>query len=144
MRSFVDMMERHKLVCAHAILENLYLGDFYAALDQRWQRSKGIVAVLTVAEGLNIEPEQGIAHKVCDATDTPDFNLAKHFGECFEFISGHIKKGPVLVHCAAGVSRSATIVIYYIMRSNRWTFAKSLQFVKQKRSVICPNEGFIR
>jgi protein-tyrosine phosphatase len=55
-----------------------------------------------------------------------------------------LKKGAVLVHCAAGVSRSASVVIYYIMRHFRWSFAKALAHVKAKRSVICPNDGFMR
>ena len=42
MRTFVDFMEKYKVVCANVILENtltngtLYLGDFYAALDKKW------------------------------------------------------------------------------------------------------------
>lgn len=43
MRTFVDFMDKYKLKCVDAILENnlttgtLYLGDFYAALDKKWQ-----------------------------------------------------------------------------------------------------------
>lgn len=86
-------MNKHKISCANIIIENVLLGDFYAALDKRWQRAQGIVAVLTVAEGLNIEPAGGLAHKVCNARDTPDYDLSKHFDECYEFMSFWTKKG---------------------------------------------------
>ncbi|CAD8102813.1 unnamed protein product [Paramecium primaurelia] len=150
MRTFVDFMEKYKVVCANVILENnlingtLYLGDFYAALDKKWQQKHQLVAVLTVAKDLNIEPAQGIVHKVIDAIDDPSYDLSQHFQECYEFMSIQLKRGPILVHCAAGVSRSAAIVIYFIMRSFKWSYVKSFQHVKAKRSVICPNEGFIR
>ena len=50
----------------------------------------------------------------------------------------------VFVHCVAGVSRSSTIVISYLMKINKWTFDKSLQFVQNKRPKIMPNNGFIQ
>jgi dual specificity phosphatase 12 len=42
----------------------LWLGDFTAAIDKRWQIDNGVVAVLTVAAGLNIEPADGVEHLV--------------------------------------------------------------------------------
>jgi hypothetical protein len=42
----------------------------------------------------------------------------------------------------AGVSRSATLVIAYLMRVNRWLYEQTFSFVKQSRGFICPNRGF--
>lgn len=47
-----------------------------------------------------------------------------------------------MVHCAYGVSRSATLVIAYVMHTNRWPYSKALQHVKQMREVVRPNRGF--
>ena len=63
----------------------------------------------------------------------------KYFGECFDFIKGEDK---VLVHCSQGASRSATIVIAYLMWSKKMPYKEALEFVKKKRSVIRPNPGF--
>jgi len=49
----------------------------------------------------------------------------------------------VLVHCRAGVSRSATIVVAYVMKSKGWTLKESLSFVKKQRAIISPNHGFL-
>ena len=66
-------------------------------------------------------------------------NIIKYFGECINFIKGEDK---VFVHCAAGESRSATIVIAYLMWNKKMTFDKAYNFVKQKRYRIYPNFGF--
>jgi hypothetical protein len=55
-----------------------------------------------------------------------------------------LKKEAVLIHCHAGVSRSATITIAWLMKSKKWSFEESFAFVKAKRSCISPNSGFIR
>jgi protein-tyrosine phosphatase len=47
------------------------------------------------------------------------------------------------VHCWAGVSRSATIVIAYLMRKNKWPLETAMDYVKQKRNFINPNHGFL-
>jgi len=49
----------------------------------------------------------------------------------------------VLVHCFAGASRSATIVIAYLMKKNSWTLEHTLEYVKSRRSIVSPHEAFL-
>ena len=51
--------------------------------------------------------------------------------------------GKVLIHCQAGVSRSATIAISYIMKNSTLTMLEAFKFVKSKRSIIAPNLNFM-
>jgi len=69
--------------------------------------------------------------------------LIPHFIECSEFIDEGFNEGAVLVHCRQGVSRSSSIVIAYLIISKNMTLQKSFELVKSKRSIICPNSGFI-
>jgi dual specificity phosphatase 12 len=61
-----------------------------------------------------------------------------------KMIDFHLSCGKqVLVNCFAGVSRSATIVIAYLMYKNKWSFEDAITFVKSKRNIINPNYGFV-
>lgn len=58
--------------------------------------------------------------------------------------NARLQNGCVLVHCNAGVSRSASIVIAYLMRYHRMTFEMAYNLVKSKRECIQPNAGFMK
>lgn len=51
--------------------------------------------------------------------------------------------GRVLVHCAMGVSRSATLVLAFLMICENLTLVEAIQKVQAHRD-ICPNSGFLR
>ena len=123
------------------IEENLWLGNSYAAGDIKDLKEKGITKILSV---MNVNPnkynkEDGFKHKTIEIMDMNHANIIQYFGECFNFIKGDEK---ILVHCAAGASRSATIVIAYLMWKNKMKLDESLKFVQKKRSIVCPNTGF--
>lgn len=57
----------------------------------------------------------------------------------------HRKSGQaVLVHCKMGVSRSASTVIAYAMKQQRWSLDEALAYVRECRSIIKPNDGFLK
>ena len=60
-------------------------------------------------------------------------------------LTDSVKKsnGRVFVHCQAGISRSATICLAYLMRTNRVKLDEAFEFVKQRRSIISPNFSFM-
>lgn len=54
------------------------------------------------------------------------------------------KKMNVLVHCAGGVSRSASICIAYLMQTNGLSFQDAYLAVKKRRKCIKPNQNFVK
>lgn len=50
----------------------------------------------------------------------------------------------VLVHCKMGISRSGSTVIAYAMKQQHWPLDEALAYVKERRSIIKPNEAFMK
>lgn len=75
--------------------------------------------------------------------DELDENLIPHVQKAVPWIEQQMTDcKPVLVHCRAGVSRSASIVIAYLMSAKGWSFNHALLHVASKRSIIDPNDTF--
>ena len=51
--------------------------------------------------------------------------------------------GKILVHCREGRSRSASLVLAYLMKERHLTLQDATRTVRFKRE-ICPNEGFLQ
>jgi len=59
---------------------------------------------------------------VVKVADAPMEDMYTHFDAICDFIDQARKSGGVVVHCLAGISRSATAVIAYLMKSQKMTF----------------------
>lgn len=113
------------------------------ASEEALLQKHGITHILTTTS-MNLEYFPGkFRHKHIPIDDLPSTDITKYFEECFLFINEALSSGKVLVHCMAGVSRSATIVIAYVMKTKAMDFKQAFDHVKSCRPAICPNEGFL-
>jgi protein-tyrosine phosphatase len=141
----------------------LYVGALSSAQDIDQIEKRKIKGVLTVANRLAVYDECSAhpAHLQLDITDHPVASLFRILKKGHEFIKSHHEKGEaVLVHCAAGVSRSVSMVITYLMFYGHlfalnippspsatagalaMSFETSMELVKRKRKWANPNIGF--
>ena len=123
------------------ITDNIYLGDINAANINNLKK-ENITKVLTVTDNRapHYRKEDKINQRIIKVADTMATNIIKHFGESLRFIEGDDK---ILIHCIAGQSRSATIVIAFIMWKQKLSFEEAFNLVNGKRKVVNPNFGFI-
>ncbi|XP_015787188.1 dual specificity protein phosphatase 22-B-like [Tetranychus urticae] len=129
------------------ILPGLYLGGVRDSRDAEQLRLNGITHVISVHENPNSSHYQSqICEYLCiKASDEPDQNLSQYFSLTNEFIhSARLKGGNVLIHCLAGISRSVTIAIAYIMSVTTVTWKEGLKCVRAARLLAQPNQGFIK
>ncbi|KAK9304364.1 hypothetical protein QLX08_004329 [Tetragonisca angustula] len=130
---------------ASRVLPFLYLGNGRDAADLQLLRALGATRVLNVTSQLpGYHEERGITYRQIPASDSGHQNLKQYFEEAFDFIEEARKAGSsVLVHCQAGVSRSATIAIAYIMRHKGLSMVEAYKLVKNARPIISPNLNFM-
>lgn len=99
--------------------------------------------VLNVAYGVTNLFSDRLVYKTLQILDLPDTDITSYFKECSSFIDeAKEQSGVVLVHCNAGVSRSSSIVIGYLMLQEGLSFDDAFNQVKTVRSSIRPNPGF--
>jgi len=92
------------------------------------------------------------------ADDSPIYDMSEHFDEMCNLIElvlvarqhaantggSNVQLPAVCVHCVAGVSRSATIVIAYLMKRSKAPLETVVNFVRAARNVVSPNTGFMK
>ena len=126
------------------ITDFLYLSGV-AAVTENKLRLNGITNVINVTLEVPGRRFTGIEFRSVHVDDIPTANLSAHFDHCADYIR-RVKEagGRVLVHCVAGVSRSASICIAYFMKHEKLTLKEAHQYVKTRRFIIRPNPGFWR
>ncbi|XP_072294172.1 dual specificity protein phosphatase 1 [Eucyclogobius newberryi] len=126
------------------ILSFLYLGSAYHASRKDMLDMLGITALINVSANCPNHFEDSFEYKSIPVEDNHKADISSWFNEAIEFIdSVRNKGGRVFVHCQAGISRSATICLAYLMRTNRVKLDEAFEFVKQRRSIISPNFSFM-
>ena len=104
------------------IIEGLFLGDQVASTNKYILNRHGITHILSVGSGLYPKFPQKYTYKWISELDSPTANLKQHFAAMHRFMKNAFATGGrVLVHCYAGISRSATTVISYLMREHGLT-----------------------
>lgn len=126
------------------ICENLFMGDLKDAYNIHKENLE-ITHVLTVdSKPLPSSAREGLNYLYVHCLDLESFDLLTHIPECLEFIDEGRRSGAVLVHCFAGQSRSGAVVMAYLMQHLSMNVSEALQYAKEKRPAISPNEGFMK
>ncbi|EDL86030.1 dual specificity phosphatase-like 15 (predicted), isoform CRA_b [Rattus norvegicus] len=132
------------------VLPGLYLGNFIDAKDPDQLGRNKITHIVSIHES----PQpllQDITYLRISVSDTPEVPIKKHFKECVHFIhSCRLNGGNCLVHCLsftsgsffAGISRSTTVVIAYVMTVTGLGWQEVLEAIKASRPIANPNPGF--
>lgn len=135
-----------------SILRNLlYLGDLEdaAALPRLRETINVRHCVTALADPPNSlkasVAESKAEHTWCNVRDVEQADIKEHFERAYDVIEKARAAGTaVLVHCSRGVSRSASLVIAYLMRKEQQSAEEARAFVTARRPIVLPNDGFWR
>lgn len=129
------------------ILPNLYLGGVAAAADTQQLVQQGIRAVTCCVRELEFPTSEfspEVEYYRVDVEDISREPIELFFPEATEFINSWLsREQPVLVHCRAGVSRSASVVIAYLIEYQGYSLHDAFFLVRSHRSIVTPNIGFM-
>ena len=129
--------------CDEIIKDRLYLGNCDFSLNKELLNSKNISCILVCGSELECKFPDEFKYLKINLNDYIEDSLLPHIDECIKFINEN-KDKKIFVHCNAGVSRSPSIVIAYLIKSLNYSFKEAFNLVKNKRNIIKPNETFIK
>ena len=132
---------------AHLIIPRLWLGNVKAAADEAWHKRENITVVFNCTKDLpfaesvatryrvpvhdNLEPQE--IQFMIDSAEDIAYNILK------EYKKGHT----ILVHCYAGMQRSAAAVAIFLMLWLQMKPYPAMEFIKSKRPIaFYPSANF--
>lgn len=132
------------------ILNHLYIGNIYTALNKDMLREHNIEVVVNcttdipfletdfIKDGYRCPLEDDKSKEQID-------NMLASLDSILDTINKHIENNQkVFVHCRAGVQRSATIVVGYLMKYNKMSLVCAITYLKHIRDcVFYPQANFI-
>jgi hypothetical protein len=141
------------------IFNNIYISNYTSACDIPALKARCIGSVLFL--GCKNKPPEimesyitnKIGHKFIKIADTKNSDIKKCYNQVWEYINNQITSNTnILVHCVRGISRSPTMVAYYLLRMLHKCSSKHIEkpflsdvmsLIHKNRPCINPNSGFM-
>lgn len=126
------------------IVDGVYLGNAYNASNTNTINKYNIKSIVNVTcEIPNYYENAGIEYYNIEILDNNENNFTKYqFDNVMNFMEN--AKCNILVHCYMGSSRSATIIVLYLMRKYKYSLEDAIEFVRNKRDIVNINKNFVQ
>ncbi|KAI3351768.1 hypothetical protein L3Q82_020606 [Scortum barcoo] len=151
MRPFKEYIDNEILVTMaqmdkpSKIFDYLYLGSEWNAANFEELQKNNVGYILNVTREIDNFFPESFTYMNIRVYDVEATDLLSHWPATYNFINTARTRGQaVLVHCKMGVSRSASTVIAYAMKQQCWSLDVALAYVRDRRSIVKPNEGFMK
>lgn len=129
------------------LCSRVFITNFFGAKNCAKLNACGITHVLVCAKELDcVFQESGLHYMKLPLADNPAERIDVHFASAFAFVDAALQREDcrVLFHCAGGGSRSAAMVLGYMLhRGTVSSLEEALHFARARRPIIEPNIGFI-
>uniref|UniRef100_A0A8C7EMZ8 Serine/threonine/tyrosine interacting like 2 n=2 Tax=Neovison vison TaxID=452646 RepID=A0A8C7EMZ8_NEOVI len=130
---------------------NVFIAEKSVAVNKGRLKRLGITHILNAAHGTGVYtgPEfytgLEIQYLGVEVDDFPEVDISQHFRKAAEFLDEALLtyRGKVLVSSEMGISRSAVLVVAYLMIFHNMAVLEALLTVRRKRAIY-PNDGFLK
>lgn len=100
-----------------------------------WKKNENQINIVKYSSTINDHAQ--LKHQLEMYKNKPMIEIAYHF-----INNSQNSKKNVLVHCMAGISRSVSMVAYYLMKKYHIEYENALKIIKSKRKIANPNYSF--
>lgn len=124
---------------AHEIIPGLWLGNRIAALNDRWLKEQGITVVFNCTKDLPFSPIIKKQYRLpvddnLKVEEIRNMTLWSHEA-VYKVLAEYNKNQKVLVHCAAGMQRSATVIGMILIATKGMTWQQAINYVQSIRPI---------
>ncbi|XP_023653180.2 protein phosphatase Slingshot homolog 3 isoform X1 [Paramormyrops kingsleyae] len=127
------------------IFDYLFLGSEWNAANFEELQKNNVGYILNVTMEIDNFFPESFTYMNIRVYDVESTDLLSHWNNTYTFINKARQSGQaVLVHCKMGVSRSASTVMAFAMKQYQWPLDMALGHVRERRSIVKPNEGFMK
>lgn len=134
------------------IIDNLFLGSAHNAATKSVLDKHEISLIINVTKAIRNSFPEEIQYVNYSLYDNNQNSIMVHLENAYQKIIEHqrTKEGNILIHCFMGRSRSATVVLYYLMRKcthpdgSSYTFDDALNLLLEKRPIVNPTFQFTK
>ncbi|TKR80375.1 hypothetical protein L596_014457 [Steinernema carpocapsae] len=112
--------------------------------NEKILKEHGITHVVDCANLVKARKAEDVEYLHIAVQDFATEDISKFFHLTADFIERAVRgvRGIVCAYCAAGVSRSATICLMYLVIKEKLNLREAFRLVHRARPIICPNLGF--
>ena len=122
------------------VIDNLFIGSYDDSIDTNQLVKNNILHVINVAKECNhYNKLNNITYHKFDIDDCKNFS-ENVFNDVFNLINMFSEnRENVIIHCKHGMSRSATFVLYYLIKKHNFSLEKSIKYLKKCRNIVDPS-----
>lgn len=138
-----DLANNLNYVPPTKILDNLYIGSKLSTIDKNELIKLNITHIIIAGKFINkFNNDNNFTCLELLIDDSLEQNLLEHLNITNKFIDDN-KSSNILIYCNSGISRSASVLIGYLMHHFKWNYDVAYTYLKSKYSKAHPNSNFI-
>ncbi|XP_008151277.1 dual specificity protein phosphatase 21 [Eptesicus fuscus] len=125
------------------LTSSLYIGNAVAANNRYLLATNHITTVINISGEIINTFIENIQYVKVPVSDSPSARIGDFFDAVADYIHGvELRQGRTLVHCHAGISRSSTVCMAFLMKYHSLSLLDAHTWTRACRPVIRPNNGF--
>ena len=132
--------------CTH-IIDNIYISNYKTSTDYNFLKQNKFSYIINCAGGSSTFTPvlfEEFSYLTINLRDHCESNIEEGVLQIEKFIDTLPEGGnKILFHCSEGISRAPALVVAYLIRKKKMKYEKALSLVKEKRSIVDINIGFL-